>query len=126
MSNSILDLALSDFNLNIDKYKYLSYNDVDILTNNTIVMHPNNSCLSMSRQMLLDQKKTVTFSHNESPEYKIIINNEKLQYKKKRRTKKEKYNIPTLEYIDVCMANAALNNKRRKNKEKIKSNVKLL
>ena len=127
MSNTILDLALSDFNLNIDKYAYLTYNDIDTITNHIIAIQPNNNCLLMSRQMLLDQKKMVTFAYHDSPEYKQIIKNEKMQYKKKQiRIKKEKYSIPTLEYIDVCMANASLNNKRKKSKEKIKSNVKLL
>lgn len=121
MSNSILDLALSDFNLDTDTYHNLDRNKLIEITDSMLISNINDHRI-LSQQILLDnKKKSVSFS-NDSPEYSFIIEDEKDTQTKK---KVIRYNNPSLEYIDICLAKS-LDNKRRKNLQKIKSNNNIL
>jgi hypothetical protein len=122
MNNSIMDFALNDFSLNPDSYNKLKRIEIEEMTNSIIESDASNKqCLKMSRQILLDnKKKSVNFIIGDSPEFDFVIKNEQKKYTDKKYKQKNKlcdYDVPVLEYIDICMSNA--NNHKRKNKNKI-------
>lgn len=119
MSNSIFNLALGDFNITIEMYNKLSIGELENLMDNIISLNHNNECLILSKQLLVDNKKSVSFSQHDSPEYKCIIQDEKKKNKKRRMLK---YHVPTLDYIDLCMSSAH-NKKQNKIKSKIKNKI---
>ena len=60
MNNCLIDFALSDFNLDTEKYNNLKRVDLLEITNNYIDLdNANQDCLYMSQQILLNNKKKV-------------------------------------------------------------------
>jgi hypothetical protein len=120
MNNSIIDFALSDFNIDPIIYSKLKHDDLLKITENYINLDTmQQNCLQMSQQILLNNKKKVAFDLNDSPEYTEIIKKETEIYAKQKKHVEQQYNIPVCEYIDVCMSNASIKKKREKRKEKI-------
>jgi hypothetical protein len=130
MNNSIIDFALSDFDLGTEEYNKFKHEDLMTFTDKFINSDSvQQDCLQMSqqillnnKQMLLDTKKKVAFDVNDSPEYDAIIRKESETYntRKKKSKSLHNYDIPICEYIDVCMSNT-LKKKKDKSKTKYKN-----
>lgn len=121
MNNCLIDFALSDFNLDTEKYNNLKRVDLLEITNNYIDLdNANQDCLYMSQQILLNNKKKVAFSNIvDTEEFKKTIMEEKSNYMECRLEKPlTTYDIPICEYIDVCMSYNV--HKKLKKKEKSK------
>ena len=114
MDNTILDIALNDFNMDSKMYNSMSKNDIKSFTNVIIDNREKKSYLQFSQQILLDcKKKSVSFCKNlfdDSPEFRRVINNEKIKQQKHKTKQKSLefsgYEIPMVEYINTYIKNS--------------------
>lgn len=109
MSDIILNTALSDFNIDKNKYDSLSRSSIEQITNEIIQNEPENRTLTFSQRVLLNGKKKNVSFDIDSPEYQRVIANEKENMIKRQE-------MPSyMEYVDICVRAAA----RKRSKTKI-------
>lgn len=105
MSNTILTLALNDFNLDNDTYLSSDRNELEKIMDEKIGDSLEKKTLELSQQIILNNKKKIVTFCSDSPEFDEVINNEKKTLLRNKRRLME-YS-PCMEYIDVCVAAAA-------------------
>lgn len=115
MNNPVLDTALDDFNMDYATYNELNKAQVRKMTNKFLDNSSEKRTLSFSQQILLNnKKKQVSFLNSESTE-----NSKKSKDKDRKKKTILQYDIPCVEYIDVCLANASNRKKHNHTSSKI-------
>lgn len=113
MSNTILALALNDFDLDNDTYVSTNRNKLEKIMEEKIIKCSEKKTLELSQQIILNNKKKIVTFYNDSPSFDEVINNERKTLMKKKKRLME-YS-PCMEYIDICIAAAS----KRKTNTKI-------